>query len=984
MKKMKKRIMSLSMALVLTVTTLFSGMGMSTAKAADSSDVAIMVTPWGYGSGTLDASQTYSAKGYQYANVITGSDNSYAGARMNDVDLSMYKEVRFALKSDGSHWWELGKVDGNTFNMVAGAATEWVEIKMVDEGNGFFQVYNGGNWINHQLPLEANLNDLQMKYAAEGTLVMTEVRGVLRSDVSSSLKPIRDCVKDGSGTLVDVDKPIYEATKITQMSTSYGYSDFYDLDLSKYKKIKFYARNVNDGQAWIELKVGKEETYVPLGLGKVWTEISMTKNEDSTWNILAQGKEAVSSANINNLNEIKINFGENTYYLSELFAIKEPIVPTGSVVAVSPWAYEIGDMSNSNTYEDGGYVYATKIKGGNDQYAGASFSYIDLSIYSEFRFALKSDGANWWEVGKVEGNTFNASANNSANWVEFKFKDEGNGYFTAYVNDTKNDNLKLKLDANLNELQMKYSGDTSAILYMTEVRGTVREGALSKLEIVADNFNTYTGTTDNTEKPIYEATASTVASTSWVSNWIPMIDLPLADYKTVLFYMRKAQDEYSSYWFESKEFGSQDFGSKWVEFRMEKNQDSTWNLYRGGKIITENASISNLSEIEAIYGDGKYAFSQVFAVKEEKNEPDTPVVPEETYAKGDVNKDKAVNIIDLVVEKKAVTEFEDNGTYDIVYDLVRDNTLDATDLVKMRNIIATGEIAIATYPWAYTVANTNDSAVSEVKVYGFEHVTEIAGSNNTYYSRNMIDIDLSNFKEVRFAVKSTTNNYWEYMHKSDKSNALFSGAGNQWTIIRLVDEGDVLRLYNGKAWTANTYSKDTNLSDFIMRFATSGTLYMTELRGTLRDNAENNISIIKSCAKEGEGTVSYTDLPINEATQSTQLGCSWRNDGTLPNVDLSKYGMVKFYVKNSENKSIYLEMKKTTDNTTNWPIATEYSAAWMEVKFVLNTNQKWDIYIAGTKVASDEDISNLNEYDVSYGGTSCCFSEVFAVDKSFF
>lgn len=982
MKKMKKRLMSLSMALVLTVTTLFSGVGMSTAKAADSSDVAIMVTPWGYGGGTLDASQTYSAAGYQYANVITGSPNTYLGARMNDVDLSIYKEVRFALKSDGSHWWELGKVDGNTFNMAAGAAAEWVEIKMVDEGNGVFQVFNGGNWINYQLPLDANLNDLQMKYATEGTLVMTEVRGVLRSDVSSGLKSIRDCVKDGDGTLVDVDKPIYESTKITQMSTSYGYSNFYNLDLSKYKKLKFYAQNVNAGAAWIELKVGKEETYVASGVEKNWSEFSMTKNDDSTWDIFAQGKKVVSSANINNFNEIKINFGANTYYLSELFAIKEPIVPTGSVVVVSPWAYEIGDMSNANTYEDGGYVYATKITGSNNTYASASLSYVDLSIYSEFRFALKSDGTNWWELGKVDGNTFNAAANNSADWIEFKFKDEGNGYFTAYVNDTKNDNLKLALDANLNEVQMRYG--TSGTLYMTEVRGTIREGASSKLEIVADNFNTYTGTTDNTEKPIYEATASTVVTTSWVADMISMTDLSLSDYKTVLFYMRKAQDGYGKYWFESNKFGSQDFGSKWVELRMEKNQDSTWNLYRGGKLITESASVSNLSEIEAKYGDGKYAFSQVFAIKADKNEPDTPVVPEETYAKGDVNKDDAVNIIDLVVEKKAVTTFETDGTYDVVYDLVRDNTLDATDLAKMRNIIATGEIAIVTYPWAYAVANTNDSAVSEIKVYGFEHVTEIAGSNDTYNSRNMMDVDLSNFKEVRFAVKSTTNNYWEFMHKSDTSNYLFAGAGNQWTIIRLVEEGDVLRLYNGKNWTANTYAKDISLSDFIMKFATSGTLYMTELRGVLRDNAENNLSIIKSCAKEGEGTVSYTDLPINEATQSTQLGCSWHNDGTLPNVDLSKYGMVKFYVKNSENNSIYLEMKKTTDNSGNWPIVAVYSAAWMEVKFVLNANQKWDIYMAGAKVASDEDISNLNEYDVSYGGLSCCFSEVFAVDKSFF
>ncbi len=997
-KMMKKRILSLFMALALIATTLFGNVSVNYVKAEESNnndEVVVAIQPWAWGKGTLNTTDTYSEKGYTYANVISGSNDSYSGRLMSDVDLSIYSEIRFALKSDGTSWYEIGKVADDNFSMIANNTSEWVEIKFVDEGNGYFQVYvkkesqTDSGWVNKQISLNSNLSDLQMKFALSGTLVMTEVRGKLRTDAKSSLKSIRDCAKDGEGTEADTVKPIYESSKITQISTTWAYNKFYDLGLNKYKKLKFYAKNLNDGEAYIEMKVGQDETYISISVTKLWTEICMTKNEDSTWNIDLAGNRKISNASLSNLNEIKINFGSATYYMTELFAVKEPVAPTGTMVVSAPWAYEIGTMSNNETYEDGGYQYATKVAGSTSCYAGTTFSDVDLSIYSEVRFALKSINNGWYEIGKVSDGNYSLIAGNGNEWTEIKLVDEGNGYFETYVDGNKKDSLQLSLNANLNELQMKYSSTSGTLLYMTEVRGTLRENATSSLKVVADSFNNKTGEDVTDEKPIYESTKCTkVQFTQW-ENYSQLADLSFENYSKVIFYTRRT-DSAENIWFEIKKSDADDnvfanvIGSKWVEIKYLRNSDDTWDLYVGGSKRESNITMSNLSNTKAKYGTGTYIFSQVFAV--EKNKADEP---EKTYETGDVNKDESIDIIDLVCEKKAVCSYtEDNKNYNKIYDLVKDNVLDNLDLAKLRNIIATKEVVIAANPWAYCEGNTDTTALSQVRKKGYEQVTTIDKNNNAYATALMTDVDLSIYKEVRFSLKSDGSTWWEICKAEDNFNNqnIASNNGSEWVEVRLTMEKsediEVLRLYVNGKWTATTLPCDSNLSDLKMKYLLTGKLMMTELRGKIKSDSTSRFKVIKNCAKDAQGTVSYTELPIYEAEKSTLLTESWNHSQTLPSIDLTKYGIVKFYVKNSENSAKYLELN---DGKSEWNKSVQLSQNWAEVKFVVNEDGTWNVYLAGNLIYENLSITNTNRIYISYGSEAQVYiSEVFAMDKSFF
>lgn len=445
------------------------------AGETEDTEKVIVATPWGYGGGYMDKTVTYTDKGYAYATVIAGNGNTYNGATMNDADLSIYSTVRFALKSDGSAWYEIGKVADNSYSTVANASADWSEIKLVDEGNGYFQMYVNDAWVNHRFPLDMNLSALQMKYGTSGQLILTEVRGELRRDAQPSVTVIRESAYETAGTEVDVELPVAEAGKVTKVSTSWAWKKLYDFKMSPYNMVKFYIRNVADGAAYTELKVGATEAYVAIEVHKNWMEILLSKDAAGKWTVFVGGKKQVEGVTLANLQDIQINYGTNTYYISELFGcVDENYVEDDSsekILATSAWAPEGATADDTKTYSEKGYSKATVISGSNTTYTGKKLADADLSLYQSVRFALKSDGTAWYEIGKVADNNFSAIAKNSASWVEIVLKDEGNGYFQAYVNDAWI-NFQLPLNANLSDLQMKFA--TSGQLIVTEVIGTKR------------------------------------------------------------------------------------------------------------------------------------------------------------------------------------------------------------------------------------------------------------------------------------------------------------------------------------------------------------------------------------------------------------------------------------------------------------------------------------------------------------------------------
>ncbi len=572
-------------------------------------DTMIVTAPWAFTTGKMDHTKTYTEGKYAYATEITGSNNTYAGALLSDADLSIYKEVRFALKSDGSHWYEIGNVADNDYSFYANAAADWVELKLVDEGNGYFQMYVNGSWVNKNLPLDSNLSDLQMKYGTAGTLLMTEVRGTLREGATEPLKVVAKNFNALEGEEAKEEKPIAAATASTVVTTSWTANEaaLADLKLDAYSKLVFYARKTA-GSGWFESSFLGIECY-----DSKWVEHKMVRNADNTWTIYRGGVVAKENVTADNLSALTAKYGEATYVFSEVFAVEKPAAKETMIVA-TPWAYSQGTLDNTKTWATGGYEYATEVSGSNDTYAGVLMSDVDLSVYKEVRFALKSDGSSWYEIGKVADNNFGMIADSKGSWVEMKLVEE-DGVFRLYKKaegSTENGwtQTTLPLDMNLSDLQMKFGA--AGTLLMTEVRGTLRDGAKDTLKVVAKSFNTLTGEVSKTDRPVAAATESTVVTTSWTASESTLSDVNLAKYNKVIFYARKTA---GSGWFESSYFGAGLYGSGWIEHKMVRNADNSWTLYRGGVVAKENVTADNLSALTAKYGEATYVFSEVFAVE---------------------------------------------------------------------------------------------------------------------------------------------------------------------------------------------------------------------------------------------------------------------------------------------------------------------------------------------------------------------------------
>lgn len=113
--------------------------------------------------------------GYSKSTQVNGSNSTYAGLQLADVDLSQYTEIRFSIRCDGTHWVEIGLVESGDFKGLSFNNDEWIEIKFINEGNGKFQAYKDGKWVNFSLSLDANLSDLQIRLASSGTFYLSEV-----------------------------------------------------------------------------------------------------------------------------------------------------------------------------------------------------------------------------------------------------------------------------------------------------------------------------------------------------------------------------------------------------------------------------------------------------------------------------------------------------------------------------------------------------------------------------------------------------------------------------------------------------------------------------------------------------------------------------------------------------------------------------------------------------------------------------------------
>lgn len=862
------------------------------------------------------------------AKTYTYTTDAWGEYGFREVELNRYKSLLFFVHKEDmkiANWLEFyhkSKAEKNTYYFQKND-NRWYEIELKKTGENKFTVYINGT---KQSQTVSSIDELKMTISGGATVKFTSFCGIkdpaykepqvdyLKGDYQT----IAPAVAEETATETDVYEVISQisgAKTYSYTSEQWGEHDLAQFDPAPYKSLVFYMKKADmKTENWLEFyQSGKSDAAYLAVNDNSWHKVELTKNEKGSFDVSVDGTKKGTGISAVDVLKIRLN-GSSELLFTSLVAIADPDYKEpeeeikGVMVYASPWAYGKVSVTTDASAKKLGYAYVTTAAGGNEAYSGARLSDIDLSEYTSIRFALKSNTANWWEIGKAADHKYNLIAGNATEWVECELRFE-NDAFTLYENGVKKE-MTLADNANLSDLEMRFA--VSGTISMTEVRGEKKENITGKRKVVAGSFNDLSGTFTDEDKPIPEAAGSMIVTTTWSATKTPMADVSLAGYTKVLFYAKKTA---GGGWFESNYFGSEQLSDSWVEFKLLKNTDGTWNLYRGGVLTSENVTMNNLSAIEATYGDATYAFSQVFAVEAEgQATPDTPDTPQEK------------------------------------------------------------EGMIVSASWTYPAGSMDHTKTYTEK--GYQYATVVSGSEDTYSGSRLSDADLSLYKEVRFALKSDGNAWYEIGKVSTNTWDSFAGNSAQWTEIRLTDEGNgYFQAYVNDEWNKANFPLDMNLSELQMRFGTSGTVILTEVRGELRTDAKSSLSVIRDCIYTGTTeSVSDVKMPIREATKVMKASTTW-GWGPMTDISISTYQTLRFYAMNTADGDSYIELKVGKDATY---VPRNVKKSWVEFRFDKNTDGTWNVYVAGQKVVENVALANLNEIQICYGTGSYYFSEVFA------
>ncbi len=932
-------------------------------------DVMVVTSPWAYYRASMDNSNTYAEKGYEYATKIPGYYLAYdLHATMKDVDMSLYSEFRFAIKSSGGSYskYEVKLAgDNTTFENDALFTGEnesgWTEyvFKCEDDGTGTekFHMYKAGEATDVWLPANMNLSDLQMRgsYDEGAVMYMTEVRGVVRESAESELKVVAPSFNTLQGDTVDTEKPIRFATSSTKVETSWSgtKSPLADVALSGYSKLIFYARQY-EGSGYFESDFLGTDQF-----GDVWVEFKLVKNANKTWNLYCGGVLKSANVSLTNLNQVNATYGNGKYYFSQVFGVEEetqeptPGTPVETMIVTTPWSYhdsvhhnpqKFSVLDKTQAYTAGGYEYANIVPGGQVYYTAPLMQDMDMSVYSEFRFAVKTNGSYWYEAGLAANNDFGAIVGAETEWTEYVFKYEEEGTNVGYhlYKGGNATSTWFPADLNLSDIRMKFSADTNGRLYITEVRGTLKEGATNSLQVVLDNFHGLgedldsTATKVETEKPNGIATGSTQAKTAWRGDahnnmkYFSLANVSLASYEKILFYVRKPAEDGA--WLQSSLLGDFVVGTTWTEFRLEKNANGNWDIYVSGVLYKSNQALSKLSDITVALGTSNYYFSEVFGVPTEDNRP-----------------------------------------------------------------VLVGEHVVVTTPWSYHDSVHHNpqkfSVLDKSEAYtagGYEYANIVPGGEVYYDAPLMQDMDMSVYSEFRFAVKTNGSYWYEGGLAANNDFGAIVGAETEWTeyVFKYEENGTNTgyRLYKGGNVTNTWFPADLNLSDIRMKFSadTNGRLYITEVRGTLKEGQKTSLWTLSDnfhgLGEDLNGATTKVDAekPNGIATGSTQAPVAWRGDANnnmkyfpLANVSLASYKKILFYVRKPAEDGAWFQSGLLGDFVVG--------TTWTEFRLEKKGNGNWDIYVSGILYKSNQALSKLSDITAAFGTSTYYFSEVYGV-----
>lgn len=449
--------------------------------------------------------------------------SNFRNGTYSTVDISAYGEVRFAtLFTEQYYLWEGWN---KSFKCES-----WVEWSFKNNGDGTWAFTAVGDQNSYTSTVQGStLEQLAYNYYAgdNKTVYVTEFRGELLSHFNVSGEVITDTLfednKNGSimqnVTAANVKMP-YGFKKVWQhkmSETEIHGGMFSGKVLSAYKEVRFALKS-NAG-----IKCGTFSPWEITNHGGegVWTYVTLTQNDDSTWNLVAEQ----NGKTIYTVNKLSATANGDTYTANSLNALFfggnfgfYPIVKNAGdyiyyteVRGELPAKPIVGDIidekfinangiTGETTTEEipRGYEKVWQYKGmyGDGYIHGQAYSAVSLTEYSSVNFAIKTTGTFIFDDKSTQTGIwlyFNLTQSGENSWdVTVKnvagtilYKGAGlSGYYgesTVYTNNALNAILY-----GLRQTGFYVIGNDDTMTYFTEVRGVLKaDKQLTKIAVAS-------------------------------------------------------------------------------------------------------------------------------------------------------------------------------------------------------------------------------------------------------------------------------------------------------------------------------------------------------------------------------------------------------------------------------------------------------------------------------------------------------------------
>ena len=389
-----------------------------------------------------------------------------------DVKIDGYEEVRFAFKS--SSWMLLG--DWGKYIHIPDA---WVSIQLINNNDGSWQINVYGTVQVSFVPSEDYPYVLQssgttLKDVLSGwyndtgtTFYVTELIGIAGEEVAVESVTVVDSAMSGTTVSTAVAAP-EGFTKVSERTIAAGDKGnvFTDVKISGYKEVNFAFQS----SSWMLIDGWSKYVHKP----STWMYVQAVNNNDNTWTVTVGSYTlSYSGSTLKELLKDWYNDAGATFYVTELIGVPgETTEPTvwGSLVDNSVLTSNYVTLDETASAPDGfESVYAVKGVFNTDKK-----STVDLSEYSEIRFAVKSTKyflIKGWSVYFKESYT---------NWANVVMKNNGDGtwtvtiygdVFTGSTSTVENPYTVTYTGNSIATILAAWESDEQASVYVTEIRG---------------------------------------------------------------------------------------------------------------------------------------------------------------------------------------------------------------------------------------------------------------------------------------------------------------------------------------------------------------------------------------------------------------------------------------------------------------------------------------------------------------------------------